>query len=484
MISNKGPSIGARHLQVLLLFFAIGVNFITRAYVSVALVAMTDAETTNPNFYEFNWNEKERSYILSSFYWGYMATQFPGGYLSRILGAKTCILIATVGSSLLNLLIPLTVYWGGWQVYCAIRVGQGLFQGLVFPSIHAHLAKWSPIEERTRLGGFAHLGVQIGIVLAMSLTGLIAASDFGWPGISYIYGGIGVVFCTIWIIFAENCPADARFITSEERKYIISAQEGVESKTKQRIPVPWKAILTSGPYISLLVVQSSQGWSSSIMQTQIPAYLHGVLNMDIKSNALFSTLPYIAMLIMSLVFLFGAGIVLKNQWAPLGVVRKTLNTIAMWGPAALLIGVAYLDENQKALAIAFLTLNAGLNGGMTIGSGLNAIDLSPNHVGILMGLLCCITNIIPIITPLAVGIIVYDETQRALWKIVFIIAAVFFFFGNLQYIIFGSTNTQPWNDADYQQKHDNKQNNSSHSTMTKTDTVNSIKSDSLKEVVS
>ncbi|XP_055846591.1 putative inorganic phosphate cotransporter [Episyrphus balteatus] len=410
---KKGPVIGARHLQTLLLFLAIAVGYAGRINVSVSLVAMTDAETTNPNFEEFNWDEKQKSYILSSFYWGYVITQFPGGYMARKFGVKTVIFISILGSSFCNIIIPFCVPWGQWQSYCAIRVLQGLFQGVIFPCAHAHLAMWSPVEERTRLGGLSHLGIEVGTILAMSLTGIIAASRFGWPGISYVYGGIGIGFCLIWMIFAENCPANARFISSGERNFILASQASSDGNTKETIPIPWKAILTSVPYLSLIAVRISQGWGYNVMQAQIPAYLHGVLNMNIKSNALYSTLPYIAMLICALVFLFAAEIVLKKQWASLTVVRKTLNTIAMWGPAALLIGVGFMDDSQKVLAIILLTLNVGLNGGNTIGSLLNTIDLSPNHAGILMGILNCISNIIPIITPLAVGIIVYDEVKRA-----------------------------------------------------------------------
>lgn len=37
---------------------------------------------------EFDWNESTKSYLLSSFFWGYVVTQVPGGYLSAIYGAK------------------------------------------------------------------------------------------------------------------------------------------------------------------------------------------------------------------------------------------------------------------------------------------------------------------------------------------------------------------------------------------------------------
>lgn len=38
------------------------------------------------------------------------------------------------------------------------------------------------------------------------------------------------------------------------------------------------------------------------------------------------------------------------------------------------------------------------------------------------------------------------------WRIIFFIAAGVYFFGNLQFIIFGKANIQPWNDPDAHRK--------------------------------
>lgn len=45
-----GPVIGQRHLQTFLLFMAIVVNYMAKFNAGVAIVAMTNAESSNPNF--------------------------------------------------------------------------------------------------------------------------------------------------------------------------------------------------------------------------------------------------------------------------------------------------------------------------------------------------------------------------------------------------------------------------------------------------
>ncbi|XP_055838554.1 putative inorganic phosphate cotransporter [Episyrphus balteatus] len=456
MTANKGPFLGARHLQTLLLYLSIVVNYVSRLNIAVSLVAMTDAQTTNPNFHEFDWDEKQKSYILSSFFWGYTVSQIPGGYAARRFGVKATILIGTFTSAILGLSIPFCVFWGGWQIYCVIRLFQGLCQGILFPCVYQHLAMWSPIEERNRLGALSNTGIESGTIISMYVTGMIAASDLGWPGISYVFSGTGVVFSLIWFIFAENNPADAKFITAEERNYILTSQASAENtqEKEKSIKVPWKAILTSGPFISLLIVRSCDSWGFVTMQAQIPAYLHGALKMDITKNAFYSALPYVATFVLAFTFMISADVILKNGWFSLLVLRKVFNTIAMWGPAAFLVGIGFLSETQTALAIAFITMNVGLGSGAIIGSLLNLIDLSPNHSGILMGIANTLSSVVPVFCPIVVGLIVSDETDRTQWQIVFLITAALYFLGNLQFLFFAQTDAQPWDSEDFMTKSD------------------------------
>lgn len=45
-----GPWLGQRHAQAFLLFLCIVVNYIAKFNAGVAVVAMTNAESTNPDF--------------------------------------------------------------------------------------------------------------------------------------------------------------------------------------------------------------------------------------------------------------------------------------------------------------------------------------------------------------------------------------------------------------------------------------------------
>ncbi|TMW41287.1 hypothetical protein DOY81_013633 [Sarcophaga bullata] len=177
--------------------------------------------------------------------------------------------------------------------------------------------------------------------------------------------------------------------------------------------------------------------------------MNGVLGMDMKSNALFSALPYFTMWCMSYVYLISSDVLLQTQILSLSALRKTFNSLALWVPAIGLILVGFVGQEQRTLAIVLMTASVGINAGNTIGSALNTIDLSPNHAGILMGIVNTSANVIPILTPLLVGLIVENEHDRTEWQIVFAISAIIFGLGNLFYVVFGSTQLQPWDDENF-----------------------------------
>jgi len=144
--------------------------------------------------------------------------------------------------------------------------------------------------------------------------------------------------------------------------------------------------------------------------------MNGVLGMDMKSNAFFSALPFLAMWCMSYIYLITADVLLSKNLVSLTVLRKTYNSIAFWIPAATLIGIGFLDKDQKNFAIALMTISVGVNSAQTIGSVLNTIDLSENHASILMGIVNTAANFVPIATPLVVGWIAEDTVSIAINK--------------------------------------------------------------------
>lgn len=55
---------------------------------------------------EFLWNKKIQGIILGSFFWGYLLTQIPGGWLATKIGGKRVYGYSMLGATIATLLTP------------------------------------------------------------------------------------------------------------------------------------------------------------------------------------------------------------------------------------------------------------------------------------------------------------------------------------------------------------------------------------------
>ncbi|NXY27152.1 VGLU1 protein, partial [Atrichornis clamosus] len=99
---------------------------------------------------QFNWDPETVGMIHGSFFWGYIVTQIPGGFIAQKFAANRVFGLAIVSTSVLNMLIPSAARA---HVGCVItvRVLQGLVEGVTYPACHGIWSKWAPPLERSRL---------------------------------------------------------------------------------------------------------------------------------------------------------------------------------------------------------------------------------------------------------------------------------------------------------------------------------------------
>ncbi|EDW74278.2 LOW QUALITY PROTEIN: uncharacterized protein Dwil_GK21466 [Drosophila willistoni] len=437
---TKAPTLGVRHLQVLFLFSCGALAIHQRMNLSVGIVAMTNANSSNPNYPEYIFTEQQKSYILGSQFWGSCFTQLIGGYLSSRYGTKILLMCISLITSLLSLATPWAVSLGGWQLLCGVRFLQGLAMGGSWPCFYTHLAKWCPKAERNRLGGIMQTGLDIGTAIGFALSGVLAASPFGWHSIFYVPGFLGLLWCLLWSRYGASSPAMSPFISAVELKYIELAQEQEHSHASTAPPVPWLQIFTSRPYLVLAFCKMSQAFNFYTLMQQIPRYIHGIFRYNIQINALLSALPFVVMCLMSYFFVFLADYLTRRCNIPLVVLRKTINSLASWIPAVALIALSFVQAENVLGSISCMTVAVAAIAGQAIGSAL-----SPNFAGLLFSISNTLMSLAGVISPLIIGLTVENESDRSQWRLVFLGIALILFVGNLMYVIFGRMTVQPWN---------------------------------------
>ncbi|CAB3221219.1 unnamed protein product [Arctia plantaginis] len=438
---NVRPTgLGVRHAQVALLFFGMLFAYSMRVNMSVAIVDMTNSQNNNTHF---DWQHSVQAIILSSFFWGYVVLQVPAGELATRFGGKVLFIISVSVNSLLSIVIPVAATYGGWQLVCICRVLQGLTQAFIYPGTHHLVSQWMPTEEKGLLATIIYAGGQIGIALQLIASGFIATS-WGWQAIFYTNGGLGVIWTVIYIIYGADSPETSRLIKPEEVLYIQKSLGRVGQQKKY--PTPWLKILTSLPFWAIIVAHCGQNWGFYTLMTEMPTYMAKVLNVNLKNNGILSSLPYLAMYLLSFVMGAMTDVIIRKNWLTVTNTRKLFNSIGLWGPAIALIGLSYAPEDNMTYAVVMLTLAVGINSGQFAGYLLVHIDLAPNFSANLMGITNFLANIISIISPLVCGFIVQDETEPHEWRKVFFVASGVYFFTNLFFILFGTSERQTWNE--------------------------------------
>lgn len=287
-VSEDGPAprpsklIGVRHLQVFLMFLCMAVAYALRVDLSVGIVAMMDRNSTGVDFPEYQWDATIKGNLLASFFWGYVITQIPAGYLSQRFGPKILLTGSLFFCSLFTVLMPVAAEVGDWGLLCGTRVIQGLAQGSVLPGLQNLLSNWTPTEERGRLATIVYAGAPLGTIVAMSVCGALASSSIGWPSIFYVFGALGFLWVVLWFFLGADRPDTHKFISKEEQAYIeTSLGSKVSTDTKRQ--TPWVDIFTSLPMWAVIIAHCGQNWGFFTLLTEMPSYMNSILKFDLTS---------------------------------------------------------------------------------------------------------------------------------------------------------------------------------------------------------
>lgn len=77
---------------------------------------------------EFDWDEKIQGLVLSSFFWGYVVTQMPGGMLADKYGGKATLGLGMLFSSVGTIITPVVARSYGPEALIILRLIIGLAQ--------------------------------------------------------------------------------------------------------------------------------------------------------------------------------------------------------------------------------------------------------------------------------------------------------------------------------------------------------------------
>ncbi|XP_049591389.1 sialin [Syngnathus scovelli] len=458
-IQRAPACFSARYGLALLSCFGFFVVYALRVNLSVAMVDMLNStRQAHPNHSSsvcpphqsparpkhnqtasvYNWETETQGWILGSFFYGYILTQIPGGYLAGRFGPKWLLGLGILGTVVFTLLTPLAADLGAGYLI-AVRVLEGIGEGVSFPAMYSMWAVWAPPLERSRLLTTSYIGIQIGTVVSLPLSGEICFY-LDWTYVFYIFGAVGLLWFVLWTFLAYDTPDTHPWISERERVYITSSLKNELSSPGEHIP--WRAIVTSRPLLAIVVAHFSYNWTFYTLLTLLPTYMNDVLGFSIQQNGWLSALPYLGCGLSAILSGHLADYLRERRRCPTVTVRKCFSLVGMIGPAVFLVAAGYTGCNYT-LALTFLTISSSLGGVSASGFNINHLDIAPSYAGILLGITNTFATIPGMVGPVIARSLTVNNTMEE-WQTVFYIAAAINVFGATFYSIFGRGNVQPW----------------------------------------
>ncbi|XP_037809154.1 sialin [Lucilia sericata] len=431
-----------RYIVVLLAFFGFFNVYSLRVNLSVAIVAMTENRTVidengNESWeQDFPWDPKQKGLILSSFFYGYIMTQFIGGFIGAKIGGNLVFGIGIGTTAILTLFTPMAAKHS-LEMLLAVRIIEGIFEGVTFPCIHAVWSRWSPPLERSRMASIAFAGNYAGTVIAMPSSGLLA-SAYGWESVFYVFGVIGCIWLVLWLVIVRSGPDKDRFCSEDERNYI---QKTIGITGQQRIKHPWKAIFTSLPFYAIAVSHFSENWGFYTLLTQLPTFLKDTLNFNLDKTGFLSAVPYLTMGILLGVSGYLADWLQVKGYLTTTQVRRYFNCGAFLAQTVFMVLTAYLLD--PTWSVVCITIAVGLGAFAWSGFAVNHLDIAPQHASVLMGIGNTFATIPGIVSPMLTGYLVQNQTSEE-WKTVFFISAGIYLVGCVIYWMWASGELQEW----------------------------------------
>ena len=233
-------------------------------------------------------------WVFSAFLIGYAMFQVPGGWLADRYGPRIVISAGVVWWGVFTALTALVP--PGLAVSVALLLGTrfllGAGEAVLFPSSNKLVSAWIPSSERGLANGLIFAGVGAGAGITPPLI-IYILTYWGWHASFYASASIGLLIGLGWFLLVRDKPRSHPFASTEEVKKI---EAGIPAASHAEAPaLSWRAILGSRNVWAVTASYFTFCYVTYIFFSWFFIYLSRVRGLDLKSSALYSMLPFLAM---------------------------------------------------------------------------------------------------------------------------------------------------------------------------------------------
>lgn len=331
----------ARWVVVFATFVIAAVSYLDRNNIAMAGPAIQR---------EFHLSDLQLGGVFSAFILGYALTQPVAGRVADRIGASRAIAVAILWWSVFTALLPAIPKGlaSALGLIVATRVLLGIGEAIIFPASNRLVANWIPSRERGLANGVIFAGVGLGGSIAPPLMAFIMIRH-SWRAAFWVCALVGAAAAMMWMLLVRNSPAEQKRVSAAERDYIAA---GMPLHPSQATPaLRWLDVLLDRQVGALTLSYFCYGYVAYIFFTWFFKYLSDVRGLNLKTSALYTTVPFVAMTVASML---GGWVsdrllpVLGKRAARCGVAGISLlvASIFVW------LGTTVTDARLAALVLA------------------------------------------------------------------------------------------------------------------------------------
>jgi MFS transporter, ACS family, glucarate transporter len=275
-----------RWVLIFWLFLMGAISYLDRVNIAIAASAVQK---------DFGITDVNMGWVFFAFVIAYALFQTPGGRLADRFGPRKVVTIGVLWWSVfttITALVPTNFGFSLWLLV-SVRFLLGVGEAVIYPASNRLVASWIPTIERGRANGIIFAGVGIGAGVASPLITYIVM-NWGWHWSFYVSALIGVAAGIGWHLLARDTPQKHPLISQKELAHI---EAGIPPApvSKGKTVLSWGTILRSKDILFVTLSYFAYGYLAWIFFTWFFRYLNVARGMDLKSSAIFSMLPPLAM---------------------------------------------------------------------------------------------------------------------------------------------------------------------------------------------
>ena len=256
---------------------------------------------------DLNITSATSSLLGSLFFLGYFFFQIPGAHYAANKSAKKLIFWSLISWGFLAMATGII---SNITLLIIIRFMLGVVESAVMPAMLILLSRWFTKSERSRANTFLILGNPVTILWMSILSGYLINS-VGWRWM-FIWEGLpAIIWAFFWWRLVNDKPADAAWLTTEEKQSVESALQKEQQGIK---PVKNYAAAFKSSVVILLCFQYAL-WSIGVYGFVIwlPSIIKAAPQMSIISTGWLASIPYAFAIIGMLTASFFSDKTLKRK---------------------------------------------------------------------------------------------------------------------------------------------------------------------------